>query len=942
MLHSGESIGFDLYLKNIGNADAVRVEARVTDVHGYDGTVFDVYDGWDTYPDLAAGGEAKKQNGGDFQDIYVPAFFKGTIIGDVTVKYGESALEQVLEDQVLFEVQPEAWLSVQPNDYDFGVTGTNTDIVKDIQTRNYGSTPMSVTAITPSHDDTTWTGDVLPWSLQPEESKTIQVIVDTELLDGKTISREVVVTASGRIDDAGEDDRIIITGLVSDSIPVGRISSVIEAYDPDISGDWIVYRDNRNGNVDIYAYQISKQEEIRITNDPEAQWNPYISGNLIIWKDKRNWDGQTNTAHRGVDIYGYDLSTGAEFVVSDDDMSEDIIGVDGNLVALTRVYDVLYDRDGNPRNYPQNLIVYEYLGNGEFVQRYQSGWTAGNGNETRQTVDDDGDFNEGMLIVERFEWTWRDNISGGYWSMSEGDQYLVKIDFTAGENVPERVTNGFSYPQAAGKHMFACVKDVDDDDHIMLWENNQLRQITSGDRDHADDALAIGGNFIVFDKGGLDGLFYFDIATEQEGLLTGIGYCSDTRMYGNSIVWRHCENGQCDIRYASLGVDLSIAASDIQLDVETPMEGDEINVVVKVKNISKWSTNETITLTLYDGNPEDSDSVLLSTKTIEGGISAGSEKEVSFDAFSLSEGQHTIYVASSTDPSEFSSNNWATTLLNVIDSDSNPPVISNLQIEEHQGDGDGIIGEDEVILISWELQDQSGIGSILLTVDGESVSLDGEYFALIGQLAPGEHQIMISASDADLTSEISTIDQTFDVVKSETIKILQINGTDLESGSTVDLGIIEQGRTAQNASFVFFNQGEQRLFLYDLTVPEGFEILSYENEISPGDFTIISLKARTDIIGIVGPSLMVIENSDSDSNPFLINITAELKALKADIDSDGDVDLHDAILAIQVCTGLTPNGIRSDFVSSGADVNGDNKIGLEEVVYILQKVSGLR
>jgi hypothetical protein len=34
--------------------------------------------------------------------------------------------------------------------------------------------------------------------------------------------------------------------------------------------------------------------------------------------------------------------------------------------------------------------------------------------------------------------------------------------------------------------------------------------------------------------------------------------------------------------------------------------------------------------------------------------------------------------------------------------------------------------------------------------------------------------------------------------------------------------------------------------------------------------------------------------------------------------------------------------IRADYTSSGADVNGDNKIGLAEVIFILQKVAGMR
>jgi hypothetical protein len=53
--------------------------------------------------------------------------------------------------------------------------------------------------------------------------------------------------------------------------------------------------------------------------------------------------------------------------------------------------------------------------------------------------------------------------------------------------------------------------------------------------------------------------------------------------------------------------------------------------------------------------------------------------------------------------------------------------------------------------------------------------------------------------------------------------------------------------------------------------------------------------------------------------------------------SGGDPDLADAILALQTLAGLNPAG-----VNVGADVNNDGKIGLEEVIYILQKSAGLR
>ena len=66
-------------------------------------------------------------------------------------------------------------------------------------------------------------------------------------------------------------------------------------------------------------------------------------------------------------------------------------------------------------------------------------------------------------------------------------------------------------------------------------------------------------------------------------------------------------------------------------------------------------------------------------------------------------------------------------------------------------------------------------------------------------------------------------------------------------------------------------------------------------------------------------------------------------ASPGDINIDLEVNLTDAILALQLLARMDISGsIRSDYSTSGADVNRDGKVGLEEIIYILQKVSGLR
>jgi beta-lactam-binding protein with PASTA domain len=59
---------------------------------------------------------------------------------------------------------------------------------------------------------------------------------------------------------------------------------------------------------------------------------------------------------------------------------------------------------------------------------------------------------------------------------------------------------------------------------------------------------------------------------------------------------------------------------------------------------------------------------------------------------------------------------------------------------------------------------------------------------------------------------------------------------------------------------------------------------------------------------------------------------------KGDVNKDAKIDLADAIISLQVVSGIEP----ITPVYKTGDVNGDGKIGLEEAVFILQKVSGLR
>ena len=73
--------------------------------------------------------------------------------------------------------------------------------------------------------------------------------------------------------------------------------------------------------------------------------------------------------------------------------------------------------------------------------------------------------------------------------------------------------------------------------------------------------------------------------------------------------------------------------------------------------------------------------------------------------------------------------------------------------------------------------------------------------------------------------------------------------------------------------------------------------------------------------------------SDRSDTAFTIH-----SATEGDIDHDGEVDLNDLILSLQVLTGIAS----SPDVHKEADFNFDGRIGFHEVLYIMDKASGLR
>ncbi|QTA90511.1 ExeM/NucH family extracellular endonuclease [Desulfonema magnum] len=77
------------------------------------------------------------------------------------------------------------------------------------------------------------------------------------------------------------------------------------------------------------------------------------------------------------------------------------------------------------------------------------------------------------------------------------------------------------------------------------------------------------------------------------------------------------------------------------------------------------------------------------------------------------------------------------------------------------------------------------------------------------------------------------------------------------------------------------------------------------------------------------------ETGDSEKRPPICIEIPDTECLRGDMNNNDMVDLSDAVLVLQILTQMREHG-----VSVCADVNSDGRVGMEEVIYIMRKISG--
>jgi len=274
---------------------------------------------------------------------------------------------------------------------------------------------------------------------------------------------------------------------------------------PKIDGHIVVWEDTRNGNHDIYAWDLSTKTEIAVCTHPAAQERPQIGGNIIAWEDSRNGNR---------DIYAYNLSTKQEFAVCTEAHNQMTIAVGSGRIAWI---------DNRSSYQESDLYVYDLstqtefcLFNGPFLTSNQS---------------------NPAISGDTILWTNHHGILGGEENMG-GYNFVTQEYFTIEHSQSLRAWT------------------LDFDGSIAVWQSlspcsgSVMYNFVSKEETCIAGYFAyprVSGNLLLIYDDGARSLYLYDISTKQQFPIAGGPHVNIGDIYDDVAVWMDSRNGSWDI-----------------------------------------------------------------------------------------------------------------------------------------------------------------------------------------------------------------------------------------------------------------------------------------------------------------------------------------------------------------------------------------------------------
>lgn len=279
-----------------------------------------------------------------------------------------------------------------------------------------------------------------------------------------------------------------------------------------MAGDYIVWSDNRNGvdsgDLDIYGYQISTGTEFVVVKAAGRQWQPSIAGDYIVWEDYRS---------NNADIYGYQISTKKIFAITTLAQNQLAPQTDGVNV-------VWYDQSRGAAD----IYRFELAGAGGAVYPVETG----EGDQWYPQVS--GDF-----IV------WQDYQSG------YSDIYRYQISTGIRKNITSGTATSSQYqPQLEGDYVAWLDNRNGVDDDIYAYRLSSDTRIDVALKPGQQRHQRISGNRVVWqdNRDGDFDIYSYDLSTEIETRLSeGVGDQTLPQISGDLVTWQVLRDGNYDI-----------------------------------------------------------------------------------------------------------------------------------------------------------------------------------------------------------------------------------------------------------------------------------------------------------------------------------------------------------------------------------------------------------